>query len=81
MLRALRRWLDKRKEDNQTKAYRRGYSWASQELAKGVSVDEIEAFTYGRTDWFDLGVNQFLHDHFNQEARAPVDRMNNKGDL
>lgn len=70
MLKALRRWLDKRKEYVRMNAYRAGYIWASQELAKGVSVEEIEAFTYGRMELFDLGANQFLQDHFIREANA-----------
>jgi hypothetical protein len=61
MLKYIKQYLEERRRRLAKEEYDRGYGWAMTEFySKNVSIDEIESYSYGRMDYFDLGAQDAI---------------------
>ena len=68
MIKQLKAWYNNRLEQARKQAYNSGYDWVAGKLLRGEvdAEDEIEGYTYGRTEPFDHGAREAVVDFHNQ---------------
>ena len=71
MIAAFRKWRAERAERRKRTLHRRGYAWAAGELLRGVSEDEIDAYTSNPFDAneFERGADEAMRDFAALKAR------------